>query len=495
MTVNAVTRSQRSCPPRWGTQPTLGRLSLGPRVATVARMLGKPLMPHQEYIATVALEVDQETGRLAYDDVTVVMGRQSGKTTLILPVTAHRMLGFGTSAQRVLYTAQTADKAREKWRDIYVAALKGSPFAELIADVRLRLNFEQLLCTTGSTFSPVTPTAKSGGTGDTIDVAFIDEAWCHEDAGIEQAMSPAMVTREQAQLWAVSTAKRQPAGQPYNPRFAAYLRSRIAAGRARVEAGVNTGTAFFEWSAPEGSDPADPRTWWGCLPAMGYTQSEAAIRTQLERMDLADFCAEFLGWWPSDAALRWQVIPESVWRGLADRSARPGYPIAFGVDTSPDRGMTALVSAGPCGDQWAVEVVEHRGGTAWVVPRLAELVHRWRPCGVAVASGSAAASLIEPLSAQEFPVKVMSLPDVAKAYGGFYEAVMDRGVLRHAAQPELDTAMSLAWKRRVGAQTTWDWGSPGDISPVVAASAALWCAQTFGPAQREVDYDVLRSVY
>src|SRR5689334_16497977 len=255
-------------------------------------MLGKPLMPHQRYIADVALERDPETGKLVYDDITVVIGRQQGKTTLVLPKILHRALGFETP-QRILYTAQTSDKAREKWRDLYVAEILNSPFAEMVqkGSPRLRLNAEQLAFNTGSTFVPVTPTAKTGGTGDTVDEAHIDEAWAFEDSAVEQAMSPAMVTRDQPQLWVESTAKRQPKGSPHNPKFAGYLRSRIAAGRARVEAGVTKNTAYFEWSAPTGADPQDPRTWWGCMPAMGHTITEEAMAAQFARMELPDFCA------------------------------------------------------------------------------------------------------------------------------------------------------------------------------------------------------------
>ena len=463
-------------------------------------------------IMDVALEIDPETGKLAYNDITIVIGRQQGKTTLVLPKILHRALGFGRTPQRILYTAQTADKAKEKWRDLYVAEIMRSPLAEMVAkgSPRLRLNAERLEFTTGSTFVPVTPNAKTGGTGDTVDEGHIDEAWSFEDSGVEQAMSPAMVTRDQPQLWVESTAKRQPKGSPKNTRFAGYLRSRIAAGRARVEAGIIHDTAYFEWSAPLDMDPQDPRTWWACLPAMGdlnrgFTTTEAAMKAQLARMDLADFCAEFLGWWPSDAALRWQIVAETQWRRLASRGVKPGYPIAFSVDTNPDREMSAIVAAGPAGlppsahgetsDRWAVEVVEYRTGSAWVVPRLVELCDRWRPCGISVPANGAAASTIPLLEAAGLPVKPMHGPDMAKAYGMFMQATTDDESLRHPAQPELDTAMSLAWSRKVGAQTLFDWNSPGDVSPAVAAAGALWAAQIFGPEFKSLDYDVLRSVY
>jgi phage terminase large subunit-like protein len=470
-------------------------------------MLGQPLLPWQQYVADVAMEVDPETGKLAYNDITLVAPRQSGKTSLVLPKILHRALGFGRTPQKILYTAQTADKAREKWRDLYIAKIQTSPLAEMIApgSPRLRLNAEQLAFTTGSTFVPVTPTARTGGTGDTIDEAHIDEAWAFEDSGVEQAMSPAMVTRDQPQLWIESTAKRQPKGQPRNPQFAGYLRGRIAAGRARCEAGITTDTAYFEWSAPLDLDPQDPKTWWSSVPALGHTVTEDAMRVQFARMDLADFCAEFLGWWPSDAALRWQIIPEARWRQLASRGVKPGYPIAFGVDTAPERDMSAIVAAGPANlapdprgaltDRWAVEVVEHRPGSAWVVKRMVDLCERWRPCGIAIATGGTAASLIPMLEAEGLPVKPMHGPAMAKAYGAWIQAAADDGSLRHAAQPELDTAVSLAWRRKIGAQSLIDWSSPGDVSPVVAMTCALWAAQVYGPDHKALDYDVLRSVY
>jgi hypothetical protein len=485
---------------------------MGDKVGALARMLGKPLMPHQQHVVDVALEIDPETGKLAYNDVTVVIGRQQGKTTLVLPKILHRALAFGRTPQRILYTAQTSDKAREKWRDLYVAEIQRSPLAEMIerGSPRLRLNAEQLAFTTGSTFVPVTPTAKTGGTGDTVDEAHIDEAWAFEDSGVEQAMSPAMVTRDQPQLWVESTAKRQPKGSPKNPKFAGYLRSRIAAGRARVEAGITHDTAYFEWSADVNADPQDPRTWWSCLPAMGdpnkgFTVTEAAMRAQIARMDLADFCAEFLGWWPSDAALRWQVVSEAQWGRLRSRGVKPGYPIAFGVDTNPDREMSAIVACGPANlrpdpngaapERWAVEVIEYKAGSAWLVKRLIDLCDRWRPCGIAVPANGAAASVIPLLEAEGLPVKPMQGPAMAKAYGMFIQSATDDESLRHPGQAELDAAMSLAWTRKIGAQTLFDWNSPGDVSPAVAAAGALWAAQIFGPEHRSLDYDVLRSVY
>src|SRR5829696_4552781 len=71
---------------------------------------------------------------------------------------------------------------------------------------------------------------------------------------LEQGLSPTMVTRPQPQTWVVSTA---------GTHRSAYLRGKVDAGRARAAAGGHGAICYFEWSAVEGSDPADPATWWG----------------------------------------------------------------------------------------------------------------------------------------------------------------------------------------------------------------------------------------
>src|SRR5687767_7254756 len=101
----ALRHSSPSCPPRYSTARRVSRATYGPRVGQVARLLGKPLMPWQQQVADVALEVDPATGLLVYREVVLTVPRQAGKTLLGLAVKTHRCLGFG-EPQNVLYTAQ-----------------------------------------------------------------------------------------------------------------------------------------------------------------------------------------------------------------------------------------------------------------------------------------------------------------------------------------------------------------------------------------------------
>src|SRR6266498_405580 len=137
MTTVAPPRSSLSCRPRWGTPRNPDRLTLGKRAGQVARMLGKDLMPWQQHVLDVALEVDPATGLPAYREVVLTVPRQSGKTTSLLCLMVHRALGF-SRPQRITYTAQTRLAAREKWQYEHIPLLTKSPLGGMFRTVLQR---------------------------------------------------------------------------------------------------------------------------------------------------------------------------------------------------------------------------------------------------------------------------------------------------------------------------------------------------------------------
>jgi hypothetical protein len=234
--------------------------------------------------------------------------------------------------------------------------------------------------------------------------------------------------------------------------------------------------AYFEWSAVEGSDPADPATWWATMPALGHTVREQTIAHEYERLDLADFCRAYLNWWPGEIPADWQVITEADWRALADPWSQPVDPVAFGADVTPDRSHAAIAVAGRRSDELDhAEVVDYRPGTGWVVGRLVELADRWHPCAVVVDDTGPAGSLVAPLEAAGLEVVKPSTRARAAADSGFYDAVTDTRTLRYRPHPALDAAVAGAAKRPLG--DAWAWARRGlsvDICPLVAVSLARW---------------------
>jgi hypothetical protein len=445
-------------------------------------------MPWQRQVANTALEVNPATGRLAYREVTLTVPRQSGKTTLILALAVHRALAMG-SAQRIVYTAQTRLDARKKWEDDHLPILQSSPFGPLFR-LRKSAGNEAFMWVNGSLHGIMSVTKKSGH-GPTVDMGFIDEAFAQEDARLEQSTKPSMITREQPQLWIVSTA---------GDEKSAYLRAKVDAGRARAEAGHTLNTAYFEWSAPEDADPYDEAVWWACMPALGRTVSADAIRADLDSMagsgKLGEFRRAYLNQWLDLIPDEWLVIPRDVWMDLRADPVAHGQ-VAIAADVTPRRpgektwGSVAAAWSRPdgCTD---VEIIRHAEGTAWMPEFVAGLVRKHRPYATVIDAVGPAASLVDEIEALGVEVTRPNMREVVQACGRFFDAVMDSRTLRHNGDPDLEAAVAGAIRRELG--DGWAWARKGSavVSPLVACTLASWAYDRF--ASRKAPYDILRSV-
>jgi phage terminase large subunit-like protein len=275
----------------------MARATDGAEVANVAAALGQPLMPWQRQVADAALEhVD---GRRVYRDVIVSVPRQSGKTTLILALLLHRMLA--APEQRVTYTAQSRLAARAKLFDTWWPRIRRSPVGGMFELTRAT-GAESLRCSNGSIMA-VLSGEEASGHGETVDMAVLDEAWALS-AAAEQAVRPAMITRENAQLVICSTAGTD---------RSTFWRSKVDAGRLAPDSAAGAGLAYFEWSAPVDADIGDPATWRECMPALGITVSEDTIAADLRVMHPGEFRRAYLNQWPDETDSGWAVIPRDVW--------------------------------------------------------------------------------------------------------------------------------------------------------------------------------------
>jgi phage terminase large subunit-like protein len=421
-------------------------------------------MPWQRHVVDVALEVDPETGKLVYREVDLTVPRQSGKTSLILAVMVHRALGFG-KPQNIVYTAQTRNDARKKWEDDHLAILDNSPLKPLY-EARFTNGNEAIKWNNGSMHG-ITSSTEKAGHGASLDLAVLDEAFAHEDARLEQGLSPTMITRDQPQIWIPSTA---------GTKKSVFLRKKVDTGRTRVEVGLTDSVAYFEWSAPADADPGSPETWWNCMPALGHTIDEKSIRAEFERLDLAEFRRAYLNQWPDDAPSEWLVIPEASWMALEDpESAREGS-VAVAIDMTPDRSHVAIGVAGRRADGKShVEVIHHERGTTGIVEKIKGLAARHKPCAVVIDGAGPAGSLIAPLEAAGIDIVKPTARETMQACGQFYDSVCDTADLRHIGQVSLNTALAGASKRPLG--DGWAWtrkGLSADISPLVAVTLALW---------------------
>ncbi len=460
-----------TCPPRFSTPRSPERASFGPAVARVAEhYFGRVLMPWQRHVLDVALEIDPDTGLLAYDEIGLTVPRQSGKTSIVMPMGLHRFLNTKDflPRQEMVYTAQTRNHARKKWEREFVADCEDSTRLAGKFKVRRQLGDESIhFPATRGVFS-IESVGETSGHGGTIDVGYVDEAFAQVDDRLEQAFKPAMSTRDSSQFWVVSTA---------GTLKSTYLRAKVERGRA-VCTRLRRGVAYFEWSAPEGADPADPATWWSCMPALGITQNVAKIQGHRDSMEAPEFARAYLNQW--NEALAEQKLPAASWRGCLDPQSVIVGPPVFCVEVSWDRSHSAITAAGfTAGGLPAVEVVRYDPGTDWVVPWLTARRESTR-CVVVDRSGPAGSLLPDMTQpAAGLNLKIAGTRDLAQGCGALFDAVVTEQ-LRHRGQAQLDIALVAASTRQLGDVWVWDRkGSPLDISPITSATLALWGLSTF----------------
>jgi phage terminase large subunit-like protein len=264
-------------------------------------------MPWQHGTNSVATELGPD-GRFVYRQVVLEVMRQQGKTVDLLAMMLAR--GLRRPGTQIAYTAQTRLDARHRLLDVWWPLIERSKLRRFI-EPRKGSGSEAYLFSNGSMLSLVSGTQTSGH-GDSLDLGVIDEAWAQRDDHIEQAMRPAMMTRD-AQLWIVSAA---------GDETSEYFRGKVEDGRARAEMGVTENGCYIGYSAADDADPADPAVWRGCMPALGATVSEETVMADFELMDLAEFRRAYLCQWPEVAKPGWDVIGQDEWASAANPQAR-----------------------------------------------------------------------------------------------------------------------------------------------------------------------------
>jgi hypothetical protein len=409
-------------------------------------------MPWQEQVAMVAGEIDSDTGLPAYREVIVTVPRQSGKTALLLAVEVQRCVGWG-GPQRVLYSAQSGTDARRKMVDDQFPVLELHRRTFGIRQCNRGVGVEGVYFHNGSLIVVLSGKEQSGH-GKTIDLGVQDELFADVDLRREAAMAPMMATRADGQTWKTSTMG--------NSRSVVW-NGIVKRGRRAVEEGRRSGVAFFEWSADKeagGFDPDDERVWWGCMPALGYTQSVASIRSARESLcddngvpNDAEFMRAFLN--ITNDASGPSVITTELWGSRLDVGSSPGSGLSLGFAVSRDREWGFVGMAGWRADGGVhVELADARPGVGWIPGRVAELQSRWGVGAVLVDGGGPESSVIPALVDEAVPFRVIGTREMCRAAGLLLDE-LEGGSVWHVGQGVRRRHRGCT--RRVQFRTVW-WG-------------------------------------
>ena len=452
-----------SAPPRWATKRTPELPSYGSQVALLAQHMGWELLPWQQLVADVASEILPD-GSWRYPTVIVTTPRQAGKSSLLGALLTHRAITQPHSFH--WYTAQTGAAARDTWRK-WVPKMQ-----ELLPNrwaMRMAAGAETATFTASSGFVrafPPTPKALHGQQGDTV---VLDEMWSFApDSGdaLLQAVIPTQATRPRRQLWLISTA---------GDEESVWWRSWIDRGREATQ-NPESQVAFFEWSAPEDRPHDDPDTWREFHPAYGKLISHDAMQAALDQFGADQFARGYLNRWPT-AEASWRA----AWPTLAD-AASPipaDAPVHLAIDASPNHRNSAITAAAALPDgRIAVEVIEHRPGTEWLVPRVKQLAVAHRSAVTLQRTGPLG-HLLDELQAAGVRIQPASATEYADAVARF-RTLVAQGKLAHADDPRLNAAVDSVETAQRGERPIWR-RAPGaaahaDISPLVAATFSAWKA-------------------
>lgn len=473
----ALVTIPRECLPRYATPRTKSRATLGGQAAETAALLGTPLMDWQRQVIDVALEID-DRGRFVYREVILTVPRQSGKTTLMLSLILTR--AFTCPPQRIVYTAQSRQDARKKWSEDWLPPLEKSPFRKHFK-TRLANGDEALLFKNGSRQGLLASTEKSGH-GGTLDLSIIDEAFAQADGRLEQASKPAMITRPDPQLWVVSTA----GALGKSP----YLWGKVQTGRELAQAGLAESVAYFEWSADDDADPADPETWYSAMPALGRTVELSAVEADFRSMEIAEFRRAYLNQWTR--SMGDPAIPLKEWAACENAASEINGRVVLAIDATPDRSFATIAAAGVSSDpaKIQIEIVAHGDGTGWVLPRLNELIQEhdvqcvvWDPIS-AINTLATEGVRADGRGKHTLPIGIEDIPVTTRELGHacgllFQAATEEPRELVHLGDPLLAASLDGAVMAPLGDTRKWNRkGSAVDISPLVSATLAFWGAKT-----------------
>lgn len=476
-------------------------------VVDLMHQLGRPLDPWQAWILERGLgQNENEYGELevAADTCGCWVPRQNGKGDIILALEVGWLFLFsvgliGHSAHLYATAAEGFQRIRNLIEDneaILGGALHRvwSTNGKQGIELSRKFNRARLLFT-----------AREGGQG--LGFSFprliLDEAQAL-DGDLMQTLLPTQSAQADPQAWFFGT-------PPRNGKAWIYQLKEQGEGNAPGTAWFDYGVEYCDPNSEEfrdvvGSEETNKAT----NPSMGVRRPngtgvrQKAADAELRKLGLTlRFAQERNGMWlPRERSKDDNSIDPKVWASRkADKAAVPG-DLALAFHVNARRSHATIAWAGKFGEVWRVGLAEHRPGTSWLLPRLAELVAKYGPVAVAVdARGESTLKELEGIGVKlpkdkDRPARgdliVPTMADVATSFGLLVDGA-NNGTLLHHNEPPLNSAVSVP-PRPLAGGSTFDHKQGIEVGPACAAGLALWAFRERFDKVVEV-YDPLRFIH
>ena len=447
--------------------------SAGREAVELAASAGLHLYPWQQHVVDVVL-AEGDDGKWAAFEAACVVARQNGKGALVEALVLADLFLFETPL--VIYSAHLFTTTTETINRI-VALIEGSDhLRRRVSRIRRAAGAESVEMKSGARLRFLAR-SNTSGRGFSAGRLYLDEAQILGSQAMA-AIIPTLTTAENPQLVYFGTAP-LPESE--------YWRQLRA--RGQMDADKRGRLAFLEWSAAPDSDPSDRAAWAQANPSLGFGITEQYIRDEFHALPATEFGRERLGIVPAGESA--SAVPPAVWDDAQDESSTlpESAEVTFAVDVSPGGRSAAIAVAGVRSDgRRHLELVEHRPGTDWLVDRALQMDAAW-PCQWVADPAGPAGPVVAALVAAGIRVRSASGRDLSVAAGGLV-AALSSGAVAVRPHPMLTAAVEVARAKPTG-DGAWTWtrrDATKDISPVVAASLAVWAAA------QQPEYDVLDSI-
>ena len=336
--------------PRIG--PPLPARSAAPRFVTQAAALGIDLFPWQKTAARYLYALGHGT-KFLYPECAIVVGRQNGKTELLVPLIVDRL----RQGRRIMHTAQDRELPREvhgRVADLMMEHYRD----ELRTKPRFANGQEEVRMKNGGRYRLVAP-SRSGARGPSNDDVILDEVREQTDHDFMAAAEPTLAASKNPQFIFLSNAGDD---------------GSIVLNSLRARAGLDPSLGYLEWSADPDAAQNDREAWAQANPSMGHLEGMAPyLERKYESYRLAGtlsiFETEHLCRWV--ATMRERLVSEDAWQACAASLGRPTRP-AIGVSMDPRGERASIAVAWKDGETVSVRLLYDVTGDPVDTDRLGE---------------------------------------------------------------------------------------------------------------------------
>lgn len=446
--------------------PKVVASSAGSEAIDLAASVGLILDPWQQWVLNGALS-ERQDGRWSAFECALIVPRQNGKNTILEALELAGLFLF--DEELIIHSAHRFDTCQEHFIRLR-QLIEESPDLDRKVDKIITANGKEAINLTNGHRIKFVARARGSGRGFSGSRIVLDEAFDLPARSVG-AMIPAMSAKSlsgNVQIWYTSSA----------PHATSAILHEL---RRRGLAGDEDRLFYAEWgNSDAGTELLDVDAWYRANPGLGIRISEEFVRDELRAMAAipGEFRRERLGIPDLEAADERVWAPE-VWRAVVDELAVPTGSLSLSADATPDWSFSSLAVVGG----GVAEVVDHRSGTDWVVPRVVELRARNLDIvgPVAIDPAGPLGMKIPAFEAAGVDVLKVQGQEMVRACAGFYTAVSDR-LIRVRFSQAVEDAVTGARTSPAG-DGGWKWSrrdATVDVSPLVAVTLAWWAAAQVG---------------